>query len=257
MSAKKLSKINKLLMNWPKGTVAVSPWLSQQDISRNLINAYKEHGWVKSIGQGAFIRNGDDVRWPGGLYALQNGLNLQVHIGAKTCIELKGFQHFVRLDKNRTEFLFGKELKLPLWFKQCSWGARVEYYNTKCFPYHLAEAFDEHDFGNFKIKCSSLPMAMMEVCYLVGIKETFYSAAMLMDGLATLRPDVVEILLSHCSSVKVNRLFMHLAEHCDHPWVKRVNLKKVDFGSGKRVIDGGGKFISKYNISVPELKNNG
>jgi hypothetical protein len=40
-----------------------------------------------------------------------------------------------------------------------------------------------------------------------------------MEGLNTLRPDLVQELLEKCSSVKVKRLFMHLAEQFQHPWL--------------------------------------
>jgi len=44
---------------------------------------------------------------------------------------------------------------------------------------------------------------------------------------------------------------MLLAENCKHAWVKKVNLSKVDFGKGKRALIKGGRFDSKYNITVP------
>ena len=38
-----------------------------------------------------------------------------------------------------------------------------------------------------------------------------------------------------------------------HSWVKKLDLSKVDFGKGKRMLVRGGRFDSKYNITVPEL----
>lgn len=73
-----------------------------------------------------------------------------------------------------------------------------------------------------------------------------------MEGLTTLRPRLVQALLEHCASVKVKRLFMVLAEGCRHAWVTKLNLSKVDFGKGKRMLARGGRFYSKYSISVPE-----
>jgi uncharacterized protein YlxP (DUF503 family) len=45
---------------------------------------------------------------------------------------------------------------------------------------------------------------------------------------------------------------MVLAESCQHAWVKKLDLSKVDFGKGKRMLVRGGRFHSKYNITVPE-----
>jgi hypothetical protein len=91
----------------------------------------------------------------------------------------------------------------------------------------------------------------MEVLYLVPAKESFEEASMLMEGLTTLRPRLVQSLLEHCQSVKVKRLFMYLAESHNHAWVRKLDLSKVDFGKGKRMIVKGGRLNTKYNITVP------
>ncbi len=92
----------------------------------------------------------------------------------------------------------------------------------------------------------------MEVLYLVPANESFEEAGLLMEGLTTLRPRLVQALLTQCRSVKVKRLFMFLAEACNHAWVKKLDLSKVDFGKGKRMIVKGGRFDAKYNITVPD-----
>ncbi|MDX1251223.1 MAG: type IV toxin-antitoxin system AbiEi family antitoxin domain-containing protein [Gammaproteobacteria bacterium] len=45
---------------------------------------------------------------------------------------------------------------------------------------------------------------------------------------------------------------MVLAEACNHAWVKKLGLSKVDFGKGKRMIVKGGRLDTKYNITVPD-----
>jgi len=70
--------------------------------------------------------------------------------------------------------------------------------------------------------------------------------------LTNLRPQLVQTLLQHCRSVKVKRLFMGLAEGCNLPWVERIDLSKVNFGKGKRVVVKGGHFDPKYNITLPK-----
>ena len=64
----------------------------------------------------------------------------------------------------------------------------------------------------------------------------------------------MQSLLERCASVKVKRLFMVLAESCQHPWVKKLDLSKVDFGKGKRMLVRGGRLDSKYNITVPDME---
>ena len=74
----------------------------------------------------------------------------------------------------------------------------------------------------------------------------------LMEGLTTLRPALVQVLLEKCNSLKVKRLFLYMSEKNNHDWLKNLNIKKIDFGSGKRVIVKNGVFNNKYNITVPK-----
>ncbi len=63
--------------------------------------------------------------------------------------------------------------------------------------------------------------------------------------------EVLQSLLECCTSVKVKRLFMYMAESHQHPWVGKLDLSIVDFGQGKRVIVKAGLLDKKYNITVP------
>ena len=42
-----------------------------------------------------------------------------------------------------------------------------------------------------------------------------------------------------------------MAEKLNHPWLKFLDLSKVDLGKGKRSLVKGGVYISKYQITVP------
>ena len=63
--------------------------------------------------------------------------------------------------------------------------------------------------------------------------------------------------LESCTSIKVKRLFLFLAEKANHSWVKHINLEKIDLGSGKRSIVKNGAYNSKYKITVPKELVNG
>jgi hypothetical protein len=73
-----------------------------------------------------------------------------------------------------------------------------------------------------------------------------------MEGLNNLRPRSVQALLEECTSVKVKRLFLYLAEKAGHEWFDFINLDNIDLGSGKRAIVDGGVYVSKYQITVPK-----
>ena len=80
------SKLNQLLKQWPKGTVATATWLQKNGVYRQLARQYVASGWMESLGHGAFVRNGEKADWLGGLYALQMQLGLSIHVAAATAL---------------------------------------------------------------------------------------------------------------------------------------------------------------------------
>jgi CHAD domain-containing protein len=101
---------------------------------------------------------------------------------------------------------------------------------------------------------SAAERVIMEVLYGVPQFDSYEEGRLLMARLTMLRPRVVQNMLKKCASVKVKRLFMLLAENCEHAWVKKVDLSRVDFGKGKRTLVKGGRFHPKYRITVPNTE---
>jgi len=257
MSGKPRSKLNHLLRIWPQGTVAVSRWMEQQGAYQQLRQTYKKSGWIERIGQGSYIRVGDVVAWTGGLYAVQQQLQLPVHAAASTALQMQGYAHFLPLGKGAPITLFGSSsIRLPGWFHHHAWGVTLCYATTRMFRDNPNLGLTDKEMGGWSIRLSAPERAMMEYLYLVPGKESFTEASLLMEGLTTLRPQLVQSLLEQCQSIKVKRLFMFLAEHHNHPWVHRLELSQVDFGKGKRMIVKGGHFDAKYQITVPTLDFN-
>ncbi len=87
--------------------------------------------------------------------------------------------------------------------------------------------------------------------HLVPKEVGFDEAQLIMENLVTLRPDVVQRLLTACRSVKVKRLFLYMAERHEHAWFSKLELSKVNLGKGKRMIVPNGRFNAKYQITVP------
>lgn len=253
MASENQSKLNYLLTAWPQTTVAVSRWLKAQGAYQQLVHAYQKSGWIQRIGQGAYVRAGDTVEWTGGLHALQEQLRLPIHAGAKTALQMQGHAHFLAIGKGGTASLFGNSgTRLPAWFRHYDWGVELRYFTTRLFADDPNAGLTKKELTTYAVTVSAPERAMMEVLYLVPAKESFEEADLLMEGLTTLRPRLVQSLLEQCCSVKVKRLFMFLAEACNHAWVKKLDLSKVDFGKGKRMVIKGGRLDTKYNITVPD-----
>lgn len=249
------SKINQIIKAWPNGAVAVLPWLEKHGAYQQLVHEYEKTAWLTRVGQGAYAKAGDKVQWTGGLYAIQEQLKLPVHAGAKTALQLQGYGHFLPMGKDVTISLFGApNVKLPAWFKRYRWGVKVRYTTTNLFADQMGKGFTKKDLGTYAIKLSAPERAIMEVLYGVPQVDSYEETRLLMEGLTTLRPRLVQVLLEHCGSVKVKRLFMFLAENCKHTWAGKVDLSRVDLGKGKRALVKGGRFDAKYQITVPHAE---
>jgi hypothetical protein len=253
MASGSRSKINQLLKAWPSGTVAVLPWLQKQGVYQQLVHEYEKSSWVRRVGQGAYARAGDKVEWTGGLYAIQEQMGLSIHAGGKTALQMQGYAHFLPMGAGATVTLFGlPNIKLPMWFRRYRWGVKVRYTTTNLFTSDAEQGLTRRAMGFYLVRLSTPERAIMEVLYGVPKEESYEEAKLLMEGLTTLRPRLVQMLLEYCASIKVKRLFMVLAESCGHAWVKKLDPSRVDFGKGKRMLVRGGRFDSKYNITVPE-----
>ena len=249
MSTKNESKLNYLLSSQPAGVVLTSGWLTDQGYSLDLQKRYKRSQWFESVGTGALIRQGDDVDYLGGIYALQTQLGLSVHPAAKTALSRQGKAHYLELATKTVQLFGGSEERLPLWFTKRNWGLSVRCKFTSFLPPDLG--LEEIEHKGFKIKVSSPARAVMECLYLAPKSQPILEVFELMEGLNNLRPASVQRLLESCNSVKVKRLFLYLADKADHEWSKHLNREKFDLGSGKRAIVKDGAYDSKYQITVP------
>ena len=141
--------------------------------------------------------------------------------------------------------------RFPQWFTSVDWPVNVRIIKTSLFPADSMTGLRSFDMGNFSITISSPERAILEVLYGLPKTESPDQARHLMEGLATLRPDVVTELLRVCTSVKVKRTFMVLAEAGRHGWLERLDTSGVALGSGKRSLIRGGYLHPRYQITVP------
>lgn len=253
MSQENRGKLNHLLAHWPAQAVFACVWLHEQGFGYDLLAKYRKSGWLKPVGHGAVARAGDSVEWEGGLYAVQSQLNLPVHVGGKSALLLKGFGHFIPQGKGWELSLFAPpKTKLPTWFRNHPWEAKPRLVTFHLFETDTDLGFSTQEKGAFSIQVSAPERAVLELLSLVPHEESFEEAMLVMEGLTTLRPKLVQQLLEACRSIKVRRLFLFLTEESNHPWVKKLDPSRLNLGSGKRVIQKDGVFNAKYGITVPK-----
>lgn len=224
-------------------------WLENQGYSPELQKRYRKSGWLTSIGRGAMIRSGDHVGFLGALYALQNQAGFSIHPGAKSALAMQGKSHYLEM-RQSTVILFGDPgERLPLWFEVHQWDRSIDYHATSFLPSDMG--LTELQTTHFSIRISTPARAMMECLYLTPREVDFAECFLFMEALNNLVPAQVKILLEACTSVKVKRLFLYLAEKAGHKWLSYVDLSKVDLGKGKRSFARGGVYIPKFQITVP------
>lgn len=259
MTSQKHTKLNMLIKNWPKGTIATQNWLDTQDISRQLTDAYCQTGWLERVGYGAYIQAGDIVDWYGGLFTLQQYLGLQIHAAAVTALGILGLGHYVPMNDKSPIWLFiqsHKKKDLPKWFFQyISKQSTIEIIESNLFNKQPLLGLIDQQHGAFNITISSAERAIMEIVSKTPLKFTFEYTYLHMENLRTLRPSLVQELLENCSSIKTKRLFLYLAETQNHEWFKRLDLNRIDLGNGARKIGNGGKYIAKYKLSIPVMSD--
>lgn len=251
MAIHQLTKLNRLVTGWEAGTLGVTSHLISLGYSRILLSYYKDSHWLEPFGRGAYKRAGDEVNWLGALYTLQTQLKLPVHAGGKTALELRGYAHYLPARQGQV-FLYGpRGLIIPLWFNEDRLGVEIHVTRTNIFPVEMKEGFTEFKEKGFFVRISAPERAMMEMLHLVPKNAGFSEAQLIMENLTSLRPDLVQILLEQCRSIKVKRLFLYTADKCDHTWLSKLDLTRVDLGRGKRMIVPKGRYNAKYQITVP------
>jgi transcriptional regulator with AbiEi antitoxin domain of type IV toxin-antitoxin system len=253
-----MQKINQLIKHWPRGTVAIQAWLEKQGVYRQLANRYCASGWLDRIGSSAYILSGDKVSWEGALYALQAEADMQINVAALTALELQGSAHFIPMNENHPVWLFknNDQKNIPAWFKQSfTTKHSLKIVNRHLFDGDWRLGLIEQNMGEYKILISSRERAIFEYFDLVPAQQSFEHGVLLMELLQTLRPVLIQELLEKCTSIKVKRLFMNVAEMQNHEWVKNLDLSKIDFGSGNRVIKKGGKLFKKYGLLLPVVNS--
>jgi hypothetical protein len=249
MGSKKYDKINQLLLRQPKGTVYMASSLGRAGISGDLQKKYRASGWLEPIGRGAMKRPGEEITWMGALYSIQQN-GAKIHIGGRTSLAKQGYAHYIQLGKEQATLFSAPGENLPAWFNAYDWGADIQLIHASFLPDDVGLiVIPERD---YQVAASSPIRAMMECLYLVPDRFDLMEAYQLMEGLRALNPHQAQSLLSASGSVKVNRLFLFMAERIGHAWSKYLDKEKVSLGKGKRQIVPDGVYDPQYQITVPK-----
>ncbi|MDR1907524.1 MAG: type IV toxin-antitoxin system AbiEi family antitoxin [Holosporales bacterium] len=246
--------INHLLLSLPKGAVITSSWLASRGVNYRLQHHYaNETGLLSKVGGGAYVVRGNEAKVEGALYALNSQLCLDLHVGAVTALgEIHNVRHFVALGNATLQIFTAGKTHIPAWFTQ-KFGNDCYFIKTRFLTTNTGK--QEINFRGFTFKTSSPERAILEAIFLCKHGQGLKEIAQIMETLTNLRPAVLQKLLENCSSIKVKRIFLYLADAQRHSWFDFLDLEKISLGAGKRVISPSGKLDKKFLLVIDDLSD--
>lgn len=272
MSHEKTQRLKPLLDQVLPGFIVDTAWLRRQGIDSKSIHDYVARGWLKRIIRGVYRRplpdkaqQGSEADWQIPLLSIQKIMGYDLHLGGESALDLQGYSHYISLGFHSHVYLYGEA---PSWLVRLPIQSKFVVQRRKLFKDHLKGVVDANQDAKGKeegetekppsvniwrwpLKVSSPERAIMEALDELPKNASFHNLDMIFEGLINLRPKLLTELLIDCRSIKVRRLFFVFADKYEHAWLKHIDKKLIDFGSGPRALVKGGKLHPTYRIYVP------
>ncbi|TLD69098.1 hypothetical protein FEM03_19725 [Phragmitibacter flavus] len=225
----------KLLHGLPRGKPVSTVDLRAIGVSPALASHYVKSGWLLRLGRGIFMFPQDTLERDACLKFLGTQIP-GLHVAGKTALSWRGVR--IQLPARERLVLWADEPgKLPLWFTQ-RFAAR--YTSSQLFhhtlpKHHGLEPLPESPDGPLV----SVPeRALLEMLSDVGLRQSIEEARQIMETLRSLRNEVLDVLLEHCTRIKVIRICLQWGEEMNLPWAdearKRMSLSLEARGSKSR-----------------------
>lgn len=249
-------KLNRLQQELPEGLLADAAWMEGHGYSSALRSQYVRSGWLDSPARRVYRRSRTPLTWQQVVVSLQKVLDLPLTVGGRTALEQQGYAHYLAAETREVR-LYGPK-RPPTWLAGLPLDVAFRWHNSQRLFHGDADALHEPSpvmVGagglTLPIRYSSKERAVLELLDELPEHESFHQVDALIEGMSDLSPRRLQTLLEACASVKVKRLFLFFADRHRHAWRSRLNMSRVDLGSGKRVLVKGGKLDPRYNITVP------
>lgn len=243
------TKIQQILETTPNESVLFGSWLSNQGLDARGQYAYMKSGWFDRISKGVYKIHGTEPSLLSAISSYNIQLNKSCVVGAYTALEFRGYSHYVSMGKPTAYLFTDKSNKLPSWLLKEEWDMTVKYMTTSFLGDDLLGVetmiVNLHD-----LLVSSPERAILECLNLPEASSSLLDIYYIMESMTTLRPKLVQALLEACSSQKVKRLFLYMAEKSGHSWFKALKLENINWGTSRFMITPTGKYINKYNMTI-------
>lgn len=201
-------------------------------VSAALAYHYVRSGWLARLGRGVFMFPHDTLELAPTIRFLAER-RPGLHVGGKTALAWRGVRHNV--SPRERVVLWGKTRgELPSWFTQ---RFPVRYVSRRLFTSNLPDGFGVQPLPEAPQGPGvSVPeRALLELLDDVGLGQGIEEARNVMEGVRSVRADVLGTLLAHCSRVKVARLCVQWAEELNLSWAADARTLAGPRGRGRWV----------------------
>ena len=220
----------KALASVPRGAPLDVADLHSLGVSASLATYYVRAGWLARLGRGVFMFPGDQLNAAVSVRFLARRLP-GLHVGGKAALAWRGVRHNV--GPRERLLLWGEKVAaLPPWF--------TERFPSRYVSRHIFSSSLPSSFGLQPLPETltgpdvSVPeRAILELLAEVGAEQGLEESRNIMEGLRSVRVDVLGTLLKHCPRVKVVRLCLSLAEELNLHWGAEVRKLVGSRGRGR------------------------
>jgi len=244
-------KINRIFTEWKDGEIHTISWFEGYEISRPLIFKYLNRGLIEKLGGGAYAKANGELNWQAGIIAAQAELKIPIHVSGRSALELLGVSHYLSLGPRPIIYIAVREkIKIPIWLRKHDWKVDFQFSVSRLINREIG--LTEHKNQHSELIISTRERAILELIEKVDLSDSFEILDNYFEGLTNIRSKLTQELLENCNSIKVKRIFLFMAVKFQLPILKKLNLKKINLGSGKRVVALNGRLDKNFNITVPK-----
>jgi Transcriptional regulator, AbiEi antitoxin, Type IV TA system/Transcriptional regulator, AbiEi antitoxin N-terminal domain len=214
----------------PRGAPFGTAELARLGISPGLAHRYVASGWLVRLGRGVFMFAGDQLQAGPSVRFLSRHV-AGLHVGGKTALAWRGVRHNVGPSERLS--LWGTTPgRLPPWFVD---RFPATYTAKSLFTPRLPADFGLQPLPEMPDgpDVAAPERALLELLSTVGLGQGVEEARNIMEGLRTVRSDVLGRLLKHCPRVKVVRLCVQWAEELNLAWAAEARVTAGRRGKGR------------------------
>jgi len=184
-------------------------------VSSALMWHYLKSGWLTRLERGVFMFPNDELQRDACLKFVAKRFS-GLHVGGKTALAWRGVRH--NLSQREHLILWGDVRRsLPEWFTS---RFPCRYVSKALFSKKLSAGFGLQPLPETPDgPLVSVPeRALLEMLSDVGVIQGVEEARNIMEGVRSVRPEVLTTLLENCLRVKVTRLCVQWAEELNLDW---------------------------------------